>query len=90
MGAGSVTQRLSVLFVNGNQLAAHNPDNVAINARGDVALQEDGGESPNEYGPGARLLGLTRSGESFYLAKNHMQLTLQQIADTGKTITEGD
>lgn len=84
------TQRLSALFVSGNQLAAHNPDNVTVSARGGVVLCEDGGESPDEYGPGARLLGLTRGGESFYLAKNNVQLTSQQIADAGKTVAEGD
>ncbi|MBB3778748.1 hypothetical protein FHY16_001491 [Xanthomonas campestris] len=84
------TQRLSALFVSGNQLAAHNPDNVTVSARGGVVLCEDGGESPDDYGPGARLLGLTRGGESFYLAKNNVQLTSQQIANAGKTIAEGD
>ncbi|KEZ94874.1 hypothetical protein [Xanthomonas vasicola] len=47
-------QRLSALFVSGNQLAAHDPDNVTVSARGGVVLCEDGGESADEYGPGAR------------------------------------
>ncbi|WP_157489548.1 alkaline phosphatase PhoX [Lysobacter sp. Root916] len=84
------SQRLRALFVSGNQLAAHNPDNVSVSARGGVILCEDGGESPDEYGPGARLIGLTRAGESFYFAKNNVALTSQQIADAGKTVPEGD
>lgn len=95
-GNGSVwvldlaTQRMRALFVSGDQLAAHNPDNISVSPRGGVVLCEDGGESPDQYGPGARVIGLTRSGESFYLAKNNVALTSQQIADAGKTIAEGD
>ena len=85
-----MTQRIRALFVSGNQLAAHNPDNITVSARGGVLLCEDGGESPDEYGPGARLIGLTRRGESFYFCKNNIELTSAQIADAGKTIGEGD
>jgi secreted PhoX family phosphatase len=95
-GNGSVwvldlfTQWLRALFVSGNQLAAHNPDNITVSARGGVLLCEDGGESPDEYGPGSRLIGLTRAGESFYFCKNNIELTSTQIANAGKTIAEGD
>lgn len=95
-GNGSVwvldlfTQRLKALFVSGHQLAAHNPDNITVSGRGGVVLCEDGGESPDEYGPGARLIGLTRAGESFYLCKNNVQLTSTQIANAGKSVPEGD
>ncbi|QGW64496.1 DUF839 domain-containing protein [Lysobacter soli] len=85
-----VTQRIRALFVSGNQLAAHNPDNITVSARGGVLLCEDGGESPDEYGPGARLIGLTRQGESFYFCKNNIELTSTQIGNAGKTIAEGD
>ncbi|RPE76978.1 alkaline phosphatase PhoX [Vulcaniibacterium tengchongense] len=84
------TQRLRALFVSGHQLAAHNPDNVTVSPRGGVLLCEDGGESPDEYGPGARLIGLTRRGESFWFCKNNVALTSSQIADAGKLIPEGD
>ncbi|MDQ3206764.1 MAG: PhoX family protein [Pseudomonadota bacterium] len=83
-------QRLRALFVSGNQLAANNPDNITVSPRGGVVLCEDGGTSPDTYGPGSRLLGLTRQGESFYLCKNNVELTSTQIADAGKTIAEGD
>ena len=43
-----------------------------------------------DYGPGARLVGLTRAGESFHLAKNNVELTSTQIANAGKPIAEGD
>ncbi len=95
-GNGSVwvldllTQRLRALFVSGHQLAAHNPDNITVSARGGVLLCEDGGESPDQYGPGARLIGLTRQGESFYFCKNNIELTSTQIANAGKHIDEGD
>ncbi len=95
-GNGSVwvldltTQRLQALFVSGNQLAAHNPDNITVSPRGGVVLCEDGGASPDEYGPGARLIGLTRGGESYYLAKNNIELTSTQIAGAGKVVGEGD
>lgn len=84
------TQRLKALFVSGNQLAAHNPDNITVSPRGGVVLCEDGGASPDEYGPGARLIGLTRDGESYYLAKNNVELTSTQIANAGKLVEEGD
>ncbi|MGH8078625.1 MAG: alkaline phosphatase PhoX, partial [Lysobacter sp.] len=84
------SQRMRALFVSGNQLAAHNPDNITVSPRGGVVLCEDGGESPDNYGPGARVIGLTRSGESFYLAKNNVALTASQIADADKSIAEGD
>ncbi|MDR6671893.1 secreted PhoX family phosphatase [Xanthomonas translucens] len=85
-----LSQRLKALFVSGDQLAAHNPDNVTVSARGGVVLCEDGGESPDAYGPGSRLIGLTRAGESFYLAKNNIALTSTQLANAGKTVAEGD
>ncbi|TWI04950.1 hypothetical protein IP90_01092 [Luteimonas cucumeris] len=83
-------QRLHALFVSGDQLAAHNPDNITVSPRGGVVLCEDGGESPDEYGPGARMIGLTRHGESFYLCKNNVELTSSQIENADKTISEGD
>ncbi|MDV3237223.1 MAG: PhoX family protein [Gammaproteobacteria bacterium] len=84
------SQTLRALFVSGNQLAANNPDNVTVSPRGGVVLCEDGGESLDRYGPGARLLGLTPTGESFYLAKNNAELTSTAIADAGKQVAEGD
>jgi hypothetical protein len=84
------SQRLKALFVSGNQLAANNPDNITVSPRGGVVLCEDGGESPDQYGPGSRMLGLSRRGESFYLCKNNVELTDTQIAGADKTIAEGD
>ncbi|MGY1424310.1 alkaline phosphatase PhoX [Lysobacter sp. A289] len=84
------SQTLRALFVSGNQLAANNPDNVTVSPRGGVVLCEDGGESLDQYGPGARVLGLTGAGESFYLAKNNAELTSSQIAGAGKQVAEGD
>lgn len=84
------TQRMRALFVSGHPLAAHNPDNITVSPRGGLLLCEDGGESPDQYGPGSRLIGLTRSGESFWFGKNNVELTSTQIADAGKRVEEGD
>jgi secreted PhoX family phosphatase len=46
--------------------------------------------SPDNYGPGTRLVALTHQGAPFYLLKNNVELTAGQIADAGKTIAEGD
>jgi uncharacterized protein len=77
---------LSALFVSGNPLAANNPDNIVVSPRGGVLLCEDGGESPDAFGAGARLVGLTRQGESYYFAKNNVVLSAEQIANAGKTV----
>lgn len=88
------SQRLHALFVSGHQLAAHNPDNVTVSPRGGVLLCEDPDAapagSPDDYGPGTRLVGLTRRGESYYFCKNNVELTATQIAGADKTIAEGD
>jgi secreted PhoX family phosphatase len=88
------TQRLRALFVSGDQLAGHNPDNITVSPRGGVLFCEDPDAapsgSPDEFGPGTRLVGLTRRGESYYFCKNNVELTSAQITDAGKTVTEGD
>jgi len=88
------TQRLRALFVSGDQLAAHNPDNLVVSPRGGVLLCEDPdaapSDSPDEFGPGTRLVGLTRDGESYYFAKNNVVLTDAQIESADKRIAEGD
>ncbi len=95
-GEGSVwvldlqRMRLTALFVSGNQLAANNPDNITVSNRGGVLLCEDGGESPDALGPGSRLIGLTRRGESYYFAKNNTTLTATQIANAGKNVPADD
>lgn len=58
------TPDIRALFVSGDQLAAHNPDNVTVSPRGGAVLCEGGGESPDRYGPGSRTIGLTRGGEA--------------------------
>ena len=82
--------RLRALFVSANATVGNNPDNITVSPRGGIVLCEDGGNSPDSYGPGARLLGLTRDGASFYLAKNNVALTSTQIANAGKSVGEGD
>ncbi|MGK9167767.1 PhoX family protein [Inquilinus limosus] len=88
------SQRLRALFVSESQIAAHNPDNITVSPRGGVVLCEDPDAapdgSPDAFGPGTRLVGLTRRGAPFYLLKNNVELTASQIAGAGKTIAEGD
>jgi len=88
------SQRLRALFVSGHQLAAHNPDNITVSPRGGVVLCEDPDAapsgSPDDDGPGTRLVGLTRDGRAFHLLKNNVELTASQIAGAGKVIAEGD
>ncbi|HVI59911.1 MAG TPA: alkaline phosphatase PhoX [Luteimonas sp.] len=88
------SQHLHARFVSGHQLAAHNPDNVTVSPRGGVLLCEDPDAapagSPDEYGPGTRLVGLTRRGESYYFCKNNVELTDMQVAGADKSIAEGD
>jgi len=84
------SMHLEALFVSGNQLAANNPDNITVSPRGGLLLCEDGGTSPDEYGPGSRLIGLTHAGESYYFAKNNAELTDIQITGAEKSVPEGD
>lgn len=59
--------RLTAIFVAGDAEAADHPDNVTVSSRGGIVLCEDSG-SPE----GTRLLGLTRDGRSYELARNNV------------------
>lgn len=84
------TQRLRAPFVSGNQRAANNPDNVTVSPRGGVLLCEDGGNSPDEFGPGSRPVGLTRDCAPLTFAKKNVELDLAQVTLAGKAIAPGD
>lgn len=84
------SQRLRALYVSGNAIAGNNPDNVTVSPRGGVVLCEDGGNSPDAFGPGSRMLGLTAAGEAYYLCKNNVAVTSSALADAGKSVAEGD
>lgn len=53
-------------------------------------LFEDGGESPDQHGPGSRMIALTPEGESFYFGKNNVELSTAQLANAGKSAEAGD
>jgi len=84
------TMRLRAIFVSGHQTAGNNPDNVTVSPRGGVVLCEDGGGSTDAFGTGARLLGLNPAGEAYILCKNNVNLSAQQVAGAGKTVSAAD
>ena len=84
------TMRLRSIFVSGHQTAGNNPDNVTVSPRGGVVLCEDGGGSTDAFGTGARLLGLNPAGEAYIFCKNNVNLSAQQVAGAGKTVSAAD
>jgi secreted PhoX family phosphatase len=84
------TMRLRALFVSGAATAGNNPDNVTVSPRGGLLLCEDGGASPDAFGSGSRLLGLTAEGLAYIFCKNNQVLDATQIAAAGKTVAPGD
>lgn len=83
-------ETLRAIFVAGNQQVGDNIDNITVGPRGTIYLCEDGDPVIDAYGPGTRLLGLTREGDSFTFAKNNVQLTGGQVAGAGKSVLPGD
>jgi secreted PhoX family phosphatase len=61
--------RLTVVFVASGPDEADHPDNVTVSPRGGILLCEDGGQPE-----GTRLLGLTRDGATYELARNNVIL----------------
>ena len=53
-------------------------------------LCEDGGASPDTFGNGSRLLGLTAGGEAYIFVKNAIVLDAAGIAAAGKLVEPGD
>ena len=84
------SQRLKALFVSGNAVAGHNPDNVAVSPRGGVVLCEDGGGVMDPFGVGDRVLGLTPRGESYVFCKNNVVLSEADLGAAGKSVQAGD
>lgn len=84
------SQRLRAIFASGDQLAANNPDNLTVSPRGGILLCEDGGLSQDAFGPGARLVGLSPEGESFYFAKNNVVLEDADLERAGKLVAPND
>jgi hypothetical protein len=84
------TQVLRAVFVSGAATAGNNPDNVTVSPRGGIVLCEDGGASPDAFGNGSRLLGLTPAGEAYIFVKNSIVLDATGIAAAGKLVAPGD
>ncbi len=84
------TMKMKAIYVSSGQLVGNNPDNITVSPRGGVMLCEDGGNSPDVYGPGSRMFGLTADGDAYYFAKNTTNLTAEQIAAAGKHIDAGN
>ena len=83
-------ETLRSLFVAGTAQVADNIDNITVSARGGILLCEDGDVLVDQYGPGTRLLGLTRDGDSFAFAKNNALLTEAMIGSAGKQVLPKD
>jgi uncharacterized protein len=85
-----MTGALRALFVSLDQAAANNPDNITVSPRGGIVLCEDGGNSPDVYGPGARLVGLTGEAEPYVFAKNNVLLSAGEVGAAGKLVAPAD
>jgi len=83
-------QTLRAIFVAGTDLVGDNIDNVTVSPRGGILLCEDGDVLVDQYGPGIRLLGLTKEGNSFAFAKNNALLTEDMIKSSGKQVPPRD
>lgn len=84
------TMKMKAIYVSSGQLVGNNPDNITVSPRGGILLCEDGGNSPDTYGTGSRVFGLTANGDAYYFAKNNVTLTAPQIAAAGKSVAAGD
>ena len=84
------TQVMRAVFVSGAATAGNNPDNITVSPRGGIVLCEDGGASPDGFGNGSRLLGLTPGGEAYIFVKNAIVLDAAGIAAAGKLVPPGD
>jgi secreted PhoX family phosphatase len=82
--------RLRAAFVADSQIVGDNIDNVTVSPRGGMLLCEDGDPVTDGYGPGTRLLGVTRAGDSYPLAKNNLELLGGQLAAAGKRVPPRD
>ena len=83
-------QTLRALFVAGTAMVGDNIDNITLSPRGGILLCEDGDILLDRNGPGTRLLGLTKDGDSFAFAKNNVLLTEAMIQGAGKQIKARD
>jgi secreted PhoX family phosphatase len=81
---------MRAIFVAGRQLVADNIDNICVSPRGGLLLCEDGDPVIDRYGPGTRLIGITRDGDSYAFAKNVVRLNAEQIAKAGKKVPPHD
>lgn len=84
------TGELTCLFASVNEETANNPDNVTVSPRGAIVTSEDGGGVEDAFGFGERVLGIDPTGNSFIFAKNHIQMTDEQVKAAGKYVSAGD
>jgi uncharacterized protein len=81
---------IRAIFVAGRQLVADNIDNICVSPRGGLLLCEDGDPVVDRHGPGTRLIGITKDGESYAFAKNVVSLKAEQIVQAGKQVYPRD
>jgi hypothetical protein len=78
------------VFVADSQIVGDNIDNVTVSPRGGMLLCEDGDLVTDGYGPGTRLLGITREGDSYPFARNNLELLGAPLAAAGKRVPPRD
>jgi secreted PhoX family phosphatase len=83
-------ETLRAIFVSLDQQVGDNIDNITVSPRGGIFLCEDGDGVVDAYGKGTRLLGLTPEGDSYAFAKNHVNLSIEQVFGAGKRIVPSD
>lgn len=77
--------QLTLIFASSVPVVGNNPDNITVSPTGGIVFCEDGGSRTDQFGRGMRMMGLTRGGEAYILAKNNVTLTAAQMAGMGRT-----
>jgi uncharacterized protein len=78
-------ETLTLVYDAPDANALDNPDNITVTPRGGLLLCEDA--AGNHFTAGERLIGLTFEGQTFTFAQNNINLTAEQIAAAGKTVS---
>ena len=81
-------EKLTLIYDSPNSDELDNPDNITVTPRGGLLLCEDA--AGNGFTAGERLIGLTLDGETFTFAQNNINLTANQIAAAGKSVSPGN
>jgi len=79
------TQVLRCIYSSPSPLVGNMGDNLTVSPRQAILICEDGSPAATDsFGFGQRLMGLTRHGDSYILAKNNVVLDVAQLHAAGK------